>query len=394
MPHSTAGSASGNGSIRKKTVKRNGKDYSYWEARYTAGFDPCIGKQIQRSISGKTKKEVAQKLRQVLHELETGAYIEPNKLTVGEWLDTWSNDFLVAPKRSTMFVYCNDIKLYLKPGLGSHRLSELSTIHIQRFYNYLLTERGLSPKTVHDVHGVLHQALQQAVSNKLLASNPSDACRLPKCQHREIHPFDVDEMTEFFTQIRDHPHELLYKISMFTGMREGEVLGLRWDNVDLERGIITVRQQLWKNREAGGEYCFTTPKNGKSRIVAIAPSVVELFRQQRKKQEDTKREAGSAWNNKYNLVFTNAIGDVLSYRTVYDCFKRIVKQMGRPDMTFHDLRHTYATISIANGDDIKTVQENLGHATAAFTLDFYGHVTDSMRKHSTERMENFIQGLN
>ena len=107
-----------------------------------------------------------------------------------------------------------------------------------------------------------------------------------------------------------------------------------------------------------------------------------------------KREAGSAWNNKYNLVFTNAIGDVLSYRTVYDCFKRIVKQMGRPDMTFHDLRHTYATISIANGDDIKTVQENLGHATAAFTLDFYGHVTDSMRKRSTERMENFIQGLN
>ena len=192
--------------------------------------------------------------------------------------------------------------------------------------------------------------------------------------------------------IEGHVHEYLYKITLFTGLREGEVLGLTWDCVDFKNGFLTIRQQLRKEQKKGGEYYFSTPKNGKTRTLSISPSVIQLFRYQQQKQLLMMSDAGTAWTNT-NLVFTNSKGERLSYRTVYDCFKRIVKKMGASELRFHDLRHTYAVISIKNGDDIKTVQNNLGHATASFTLDVYGHVTEQMKRDSSSRMESFIQGL-
>lgn len=400
MPRGTTNKkkVSGGGSIRKKTVMRNGNKYTYWEARYTLGWDPVTGKQIQKSISGKTQKEVAQKLRQITHEMDEGTHIEPCKMTVEEWMDTWRNDFLVGQKESTIYLYNRDIELYIKPTIGSIKLSDLTTPVVQHFYNELLkpSRKGakpLSSKTVRDINGVLHQALQQAVANRMIMYNPTDACKLPKKKSREIKPLEGKQVTEFLNLIKDHPHELLYKITLFTGLREGEVLGLTWDCVDFDRNLLTVKQQLRKSQEKGGEYYFSTPKNGKQRVVALAPSVVELFRLQQQKQETMKKETGDVWDNKYNLVFTNAFGDRLSYRTVYDCFKRIAKKMDMPTLRVHDLRHTYATISIANGDDIKTVQENLGHATAAFTLEVYGHVTEKMQRKSADRLENYIQQL-
>lgn len=390
--------APGSGSIRKRTVTRKGKEYTYWEARYTLGEDPVTGKQIQKSISGKSQKEVAQKLRQVTHELDIGTHIEPCKLTVKEWMKIWTEDFLVGPKESTIYLYKRDVELYINPQLGKVKMCDLSTHIIQQFYNELLKpstkdKKALSPKTVRDIHGVLHQALQQAVDNKLIVANPSDACKLPKGQSREIHPFDGKHLIEFLETVKGHPHEYLYKITMFTGLREGEILGLSWDCINFENSYLTVKRQIRKNQEKGGEYYFSAPKNGKIRIVPLAPSVIELFKLQQQKQEEMRLQAGVAWENKDNLVFTNAVGDRLSYRTVYDCFKRIVKKMGLPEMTFHDLRHTYATISLASGDDIKTLQGNMGHASATFTLDVYGHVTETMKKRSADRLESFIQGL-
>lgn len=401
MPRGTTNkkNTSGGGSIRKKTVMRKGNKYTYWEGRYTLGWDPITGKQIQKSISGKTQKEVAQKLRQITHEMDEGTHIEPCKMTVEEWMDIWRNDFLVGQKESTIYLYNRDIELYIKPRIGSIKLSDLTTPVVQHFYNELLkpSRKGtkpLSSKTVRDINGVLHQALQQAVANRMIMYNPTDACKLPKKKSREIKPLEGKQVTEFLDLIKDHPHELLYKITLFTGLREGEILGLTWDCVDFNRNLLTVKQQLRKSQEKGGEYYFSTPKNGKQRVVALAPSVVELFRLQQQKQEIMKKEAGELWENKYNLIFTNASGDRLSYRTVYDCFKRIANKMNLPTLRVHDLRHTYATISIANGDDIKTVQENLGHATAAFTLEVYGHVTEKMQRKSADRLENYIQQLN
>ena len=205
--------------------------------------------------------------------------------------------------------------------------------------------------------------------------------------------FDDDAAAAFLRAIDGQPHELLYKIALFTGMREGELLGLTWDCIDFTKGTISVRQQARQEQKKGGQYYFSTPKNGKGRVLAVPQSVLALFRAQQDKQKEMASYAGSAWDNVHNLVFTNAAGSFLSHRTVYDCFKRIVKSIGLETMRFHDLRHSYAVASIKNGDDIKTVQENLGHATAAFTLDVYAHATNQMKKASADRMEQYIQNL-
>jgi len=400
MPRKKAMSrgANGTGSIRKKTVVRNGKDYIYWEARCTVGYDSRTGKQIQRSVSGPTQKEVARRMKEISVEVDQGTYLAPSKMTVAEWLTIWQRDFLNNVKASTSFLYGENIRLYIDPVLGFIKLEALNTHTIQSFYNDLYKphkngQNPLSAKTIKNIHGVLHKALQQAVAIGYLRFNPSDACSLPRVIQKEIHPLDEVQVSAFLSAVTGHVHEHLYKIDMFTGMREGEILGLTWDCVDLAKGTVQIRQQLRREQKKGGKYYFSPPKNNKSRILTLAPSVLQAFRSQKIKQTEMQLYAGGDWNNEHNLIFTNETGGFLSYRTVYDCFKRIVASIGTPTTRFHDLRHTYAVAAIQSGDDIKTVQENLGHATAAFTLDVYGHVTAHMKQESANRMELFIQSV-
>lgn len=389
--------ANGNGTIRKKTVTRNGKEYTYWEARYTEGIDPRTGKQKQRSITGKTKNEVAEKLRKVTAEMDAGTYTAPNKMTLGQWMDTWQGSYIEDVKASTKHLYMRTVSLYILPALGAVKLDALTPVMVQNFYNGLLNpEKGsgnpLSPKSIKNVHGVFHRALEQAVKVGYLASNPSDACKLPRVVKKELHPLDTDQITAFIKAIQGHPQEYLFKITLFTGLREGEVLGLTWDCIDFERSTLLVKQQVRREHFKGGKVYFSPPKNNKSRMLTLPASVVELFRLQKAQQDSMRQLAGKAWTEN-NLVFTNPLGDFLPARTVYNRFKRVVAEIGTPSTRFHDLRHTYAVSAIIGGDDIKTVQENLGHATAAFTLDVYCHVTGQMKRSSADRMEQFIQSV-
>lgn len=388
--------ANGMGTIREKTVKRNGKEYHCWEGRVTVGFDPGTGKQIQKSVSGKTQKEVAQKMQEISIEVHRGTYIIPSKMTVRDWLTIWTKEYMEDVKESTAFLYTRYVDKYIIPKLGSIKLEALTAPAIQAFYNGLIhPKEGINPlsaKTVKNIHGALHKALQQAVLIGYIRSNPADACKPPRVAKKEMHPLEEDQISAFLAAIQGHPHEYLYKIVLFTGLREGEVLGLTWDCVDFEQSTLTVKRQLRREQKKGGQYYFSTPKNGKTRTLALAPSVLRLFRLQKLRQNGMRVQARELWEDQ-NLVFSNATGGFLSYRTVYDCFKRIVAKIGTPSTRFHDLRHTYATMAIQAGDDIKTVQENLGHVTAAFTLDVYGHVTAGMRKASAERMEQVIQAL-
>ena len=387
--------ANGLGSVRKQRRKRkDGTYYEYWEGRVTLYYDSKAKEQVSRTITGKTQAEVIEKMKFLGLESESSA---ADTLSLYDWLDTWQAEYLEGVKPSTAYLYKRDIELYILPHLGRYELDELSPTIIQKFYSRLLRpspssdKKGLSAKTVRDIHGVLHQALEQAVKSGEMESNPTKACKLPKVQKTEIKPMEDSQVCSFLELVEGHTHEYLYKITLFTGLREGEVLGLTWDCVDLDRGRLTIKQQLRKEQQKGGTYYFSSPKNGKQRTLSLSPSVVRLFLYQKQKQTMMRAEA-KEWKNK-NLVFTNKEGDFLSYRTVYDCFKRIAKRMGLPELRFHDLRHQYAVISIKNGDDIKTVQGNLGHATAAFTLDIYGHVTEEMKKASSNRMENYIKSV-
>ena len=387
-------STNGLGSIRKQERKRkDGSIYEYWEGRLTLSYDPTTKKQIVKTFTGASREEVLGKMHSC--GIEPSNEVQSNSPLLKVWLETWQSEYLEGVKPSTAYLYGQDIALYILPSLGNYRLDELTTTVVQRFYNKLLhppsERKPLSSKTIRCIHGVLHQALDQAVNAGEMESNPSSSCKLPKVKRKEITPLEDSQIKSFLDLIKGHPHEYLYKITLFTGLREGEVLGLTWDCLDMKHGILTVKQQLRREQKKGGQYYFSSTKNDKKRTIALSPSLVRLFRYQ--KQQQLLRKAEAAEWVETNLVFTNAKGGFLSYRTVYDCFKRIVKKMGCPELRFHDLRHQYAVIAIKNGDDIKTIQGNLGHATAAFTLDVYGHVTEEMKRDSADRMENYYKAL-
>lgn len=385
--------AQGAGTIRKKTVMRNGKAYTFWEARVTVGRDPGTGKQVQRSFSGKTQKEVRQKMQAAAVELDMGSYQAPERLTVGEWLDTWEAEYLGDVKPFTVASYHTQITAHIKPALGAVKLQALAAPQIQKFYNGLQKgEKPLSAKSIKNVHGVFHKALQQAVEIGYIRFNPSDACKLPRITKKEIKPLDETQMTAFLQAIKGHRFESLYTLTLFTGLREGEALGLKWDCVDFQNGTILIDKQLQREKKKGGQYVFAPLKNDKARTITPAPWVMQLLKRRRAAQIEDRFRAAEDWEDS-GLVFTDSLGHHLVTHTVYKDFKKVAASIGLPEARVHDLRHSYAVASIRAGDDIKTVQGNLGHATASFTLDVYGHVTEQMKQASAERMEGFIKGV-
>lgn len=397
MPHKnkTGRAANGSGSIRKREVTRNGKPYTYWEGRVTVDIDPITGKQVQRTITGKTQKEVAQKMREIAVEVDQKTYKAPCKLTVGEWLDIWLVEYLGSVKPRTADSYRTTVETHLKPALGPVKLEALNAPMIQKFYNSLQQpaegrDKPLSGKTVRNVNGVFHKALQQAVEIGYLRQNPATACKLPRAERPEIKPLDSNEIAKFLSVIQGHKFAPIYTVTLFTGLRQGEVLGLTWEAVDFDKGIIHITRQLQKERRGNGVYRFAPTKRDKWRHIMPAASVMDVLREQRRRQTAWRNAAGSAWEDN-DLVFTNELGHNLSAQTVYLHFKKLVAQIGCPDVRFHDLRHSYAVAALQSGDDVKTVQENLGHHTAAFTLDVYGHVTVPMKQASADRMEHFIR---
>lgn len=388
MARKSSRGAQGGGTIRKKTVTRLGKEYTYWEARITTGRDPGTGKQIQRSFTGKTQKEVREKMQVAAVEINQGTYTAPSRFTVGQWLDIWQQDYFGGLKPRTVSVYKGAVKNHIKPAMGAIRLVELHPHMVQEFVNSL----KLSPSSARLVYNILRLALEKAVQLEYIPRNPAQNCELPRVECKEIQPLNDEQAAALLEAAKNSLMEYMVGIAMFTGMRLSELLGLTWDCVDLNSGLIKVNKQMAHlgERDSG---IFISPKNGKSRTIAVAPSVVKLFKAQRRHQLEMQLKAGGLWNNLYNLVFTTSVGGIIGQRWADREFKRIAKRAGLEGVRFHDTRHTYAVNAIRAGDDIKTIQSNLGHATAAFTLDRYGHFTETMQQASATRMEHFIKDV-
>ncbi len=370
--------AKNSGSVRQRPDGR-------WEARATVG-----GKR--RSFYGDKQSDAVKAMRAALKAEDDGAYFEPTRLTVGAWLDTWLNEYAAQKlKPLSLSTYDSRIRTHIKPALGKLKLSELNATHIQSFYNDLTRKEGLSPKTIKNVHGILHKALTQAVKLRYIPYNPADACELPRMEKREVSPLTEADITAMLTQIGEgEPLRDMFIVTLFTGMRRGEVCGLAWDAVNFKNGTITVRQQLLREQKKGGQHYIATTKNDQIRIITPASYVMSILHDVYKRQIQERYTAGLAWSNPWNLVFTDSLGKFIIPQTASKRFKALCASIGRPDARFHDLRHTYAVVSLQEGDDVKTVQQNLGHATASFTLDVYGHVSEKMKQDSARRMENFI----
>ena len=379
--------AKGAGTIRKKTVTRNGKEYTYWEARVTTGRDPGTGKQIQRSFTGKTQKEVRKKMQADAVEINQGTYTAPSKMTVGQWLDIWQRDYLGAVKLSTADGYVRSIKNHIRPALGAVRLDQLRPHDVQGFVNGL---EGLAPSTVRYHHQVLHTALEKAVELDYIPRNLAARCELPRVEQEEVHPLSDEQAAALLAAAKGTNVEHLLAVALFTGLRQSELLGLTWDAVDFTAGVIRINKQLVRSayRTDGP---FQSPKSGKARTLTPAPAVMTALRKHRARQSETQLKAGPLWDNPYSLVFTTETGAPLNQRRADNGFRKALAAAGLSGFHFNSLRHTYAVNALRAGEDIKTVQANLGHATAAFTLDKYSHFTEQMARDSAARMERFIR---
>lgn len=392
MARKSTRAAQGGGTIRQRPDGR-------WEARFTVGRDPGTGKQIQRSVYGSTQKEVRQKLAQAVAALDNGDYFEPAKMTLARWVEIWLEEYTGDKKYLTVKHYKAQCRAHIVPSLGAVKLSELTTPQIQAFYNHLQRE-GLASKSVRNIHGILTKCLSTAVQVGYLRNNPASAVTLPKVVKKDIQPLTDGQVRDFLRVSAADEYEILLKVILFTGLRESEAIGLTWDCIDFKAGTVTICKQLQKRPLSDGGFTFAPLKNDKTRIIKPAASVIALLSRRWKEQTEQRLRAGEAWQGwqsaeerKAALVFTTLTGTNLSPQTVYNHYKKLSAQIGAPDSRVHDLRHTFAVLSLQNGDSVKTVQGNLGHATAAFTLDVYGHVSEKMKEDSAARMEGYIQGI-
>ena len=387
--------AKGGGTIRQRPDGR-------WEARYTLGIDPGTGKQIQKSVYGKTQKEVRQKLTAITAEIDNGSYIHQDMTTVEQWLNIWLDEYMGDKKYGTIRNYKTACKYHIIPYIGKYRLSDLKPHTIQTLYNRLYHgengEKQLSAKTIRNVHGVLSKALNQAVWNEMIRTNPATLTTLPRKTRKDIQTLTDAQIQMFSALVEEDSYKAILKFILFSGVRESEAIGLTWDCIDFERGSIRIYHQLLKRSRSEGGYTFTSLKNDKERLLTPPPMLLSILKEQKIIQMQQRMQAGSAWKGwnspeeqKNWFVFTTELGEHYCPQTVYAHFKKIANKIGAGNANVHSLRHTYAVLCLQNGDDVKTVQSNLGHATAAFTLDVYGHVSEKMKQDSANRMEAYIQ---
>lgn len=377
--------AHGSGTIRQRPDGR-------WEARYT--YQDELGVTRRGSVYGDTQRDCRKKLTATLKAVDDGTYRKEKRITVEQWINEWIDTYGATWKPRTLEDYKRKTKRYIIPAIGSVYLNALTQMQVQRFINQLTAGKGeqkpLSAKSVKNLHGILHSALKQAVMAGVLTSNPADNTRLPKVKKPELKPLMDDGIARFLQAIQGDRFERLYMVDLFTGLRQSELLGLQWDDVDLDAGLLNVHRQL--QRTLSGEYIFLDEtKNGKSRLVPISPGIVSVLRAQKRQQAAWQLAAGEAWSNPHNLVFTDELGKYLMHPTVYKHFKAIVAKLGMPEVRFHDLRHSCAIMALQAGCSVKAVQEQLGHYSSAFTMDVYAAVSNTMMEDSRQRMEGLLQ---
>ena len=341
-----------------------------------------------RTIQG-TKRDAQRYLTQTLRELDTGTFVEASPKILAAWLNEWLQNTVRTRLRSKTFSdYQSLSSRYLVPEIGHRKLSQLGPAEIQKLYTDM-QDRGLSPRTVRYAHSVLHGALEQAVKWNLIARNPCKMVNLPRLERKEMHSLTAEQVTRFLQAARGTRFEVLWTLLVTTGLRPGEALGLKFEDLDLETGRLRVQRALvW---QGDGNWQLLEPKTAKARRVISLPSTtIRALRSQRVRQAEDQLSAGEDWMD-MDLVFTTRLGGPLEYRVlVRRFFKPLISLASLPAIRPYDLRHTCATLLLGMGANVKVVSERLGHASAALTLDVYSHVLPDMQQQAAEGLENLL----
>ncbi len=332
----------------------------------------------RKSYYGKTRQEAAQKLNEGRHNVQKGLPVLNERQTLAQFLATWLEMKRHKVKPSTWQRYHDLARLHIAPEVGRVPIARLTAQQVQALYDKKLSE-GLSPTTVHHLHTVLHGALGNAIKKGLVAYNVTDRVDAPRIRHTEMQTLSESQANQLLEAARGNRFEALYRLALETGMRQGELLALKWQDVDLESGKIAVKASL---RYHHGRFIFSTPKTrGSRRSIDLTPHAIAALHAHRARQLEERMAIGEAWDKASNLVFcTHRGGPLEATNFVKQSFLPLLKAADLPRIRFHDLRHTAATIAIAKGAPIKAVSIMLGHASVSITLDVYSHVVPSMQE--------------
>ena len=340
-------------------------------------------------VYAKTRREVVERLLNLQSEMRQKRLRVERVPTLAEFLDYWLAQHVKPRLRPlTLAGYQVNVRKHIVPTLGGVALDRLTPQHIQELLNGRQAA-GLSPKSVRYVHQVLRSALNVARRWDLIDRNVATLVDPPRAQRPEIRPFDPNEARQFLEGVRGHRLEALYAVALALGLRQGEALGLRWRDVDLNERTLRVSNQL---QRVEGRLVLVEPKTERSRrVLVIPPTIVERLREHQIRQLAEKLWAGSKWTE-HDLIFANRFGDPLQARKVIHEFHRTLRKAKLRPVRFHDLRHSCATLLLVQGVSPRVVMDILGHSEIGITMNTYSHVVPELRTEAAARMESVLYG--
>ncbi len=366
--------ADGEGNVRQKRP-------NLWEGRIVAGHKKD-GSPIYKYVSGRTQKEAYEKLRELIAEYRNVELTEASQITVEEWLKKWMDEYMMfSIREQTWTSYESVIRLHIIPNLGNKTVASLTTSVVQKFYNKLLSE-GKSGSLVRDAHLILHQAMDVAIKENLIAKNPTNGTKIPKVEYKPKNILNETQLEMFMEAIKED--ELWYDFfytEITTGLRRGELCGLKWCDFNETTGQLNVVRTVTTHKGGGLKTGETKTQKG-TRTIYLPPSTVKLL-------SERKTKVSSEW------IFPDFYDNSkpINPSTAYLKLKAILKNAGLPSIRFHDLRHTFATHALSSGVDARTLSGILGHTNASFTLDTYTHVTNDMQKNASVIVGRFMKDI-
>ncbi len=359
------------GSISKRS---NGT----WRAQILFG-----GKRI--NFRAKTRTECQQWLRKTLDQKDQGIGFEGRNIPLGTFLQDWISTKGIELKPKTKLQYESLIEKYIIPTIGNKKLFDLNLLLINRFYSSLI-KRNVGTRTIRYIHSVLHVALEQAVRNGFLIRNPAHGATLPRKEHKEMQVLNEDQVNQFLIAVKDSRLKTLYHLALSTGMRQGELLGLKWSDIDWNHSTLQIKRQL--QYIVGKGLVFSDLKTHFSlRAIKLGSNMLNELRAHRRRQEVEINRVGKKWKDN-SLIFPSSVGTPTNPSNLVWGFKKLLKMAGLPSIRFHDLRHTAATLMISHGVPVNVVSKILGHSKVSVTLNIYAHSNTDMQEQAAKIMDD------
>jgi integrase len=373
---------------RKKQARRPGEGTVFQRKDGRWVCEITLEDHSRKQYYFKTEKEALEKRRTVVNELAQGVLATGPQQTLKQYLEYWLEDVYKVSVRLNTYRNCGVlVHKHLVPGLGHIKLQKLTAQQVQSFYAKKL-KSGTTASRIKTIHVALHTALEHARRMKLVSLNVCSDVELPRREKREKQPLTPEQARLLLQKVREHQLEGVLTLALATGMREGELLGLRWSDVDVNKGSLRVARTV--TYIPGHGFVEGEPKTVKSkRNIILPPFVIDTLKRHRVRQLEKRLTLGTAWVDR-DLVFPDDDGDFLVFTTLLRRFYKLLKEIGLPRITFHDLRHSAATLLLDMGVPAKVVQELLGHSTISITMDVYSHVLPSMQKDAMDKMGDFL----